>query len=210
MEITNEQTAEIRNYLMSKKLQQDLLVEVEDHFVSQISQFIDNKNICFQEAFLETKILWTGELRMVRADLFSFKKIAAFEKKIVDRRFNLIILKSAAIAICLMPMNIILPGSGVISQLSLLAMVLMILGVSLIKKRIKFSQFLFLNFHPLMLKIFLFSFTLPYLFSPLLMKFFTRAEVSFYFSNFNILGIMALLVQIQLLYFNYNNRKVLL
>ena len=83
--LNNSQLTEIRNFLASKKLQVNLFLEVEDHFVSQISQLMKDKNIGFQEAFLQTKILWIGELRMVRASIFSFQKVTVFEKKMVKK-----------------------------------------------------------------------------------------------------------------------------
>ena len=92
--ITTSQSTEIQHYLASKKLQSDLIVEVQDHFLSQISQLMITKNIGFEEAFLHTKILWMGELRIVKASFLSFKKITVIEKKIVNKRLNRILLNS--------------------------------------------------------------------------------------------------------------------
>ena len=56
--ITEPQLTEIRNYLLSKKLPIDILMEVEDHFISQINNEIDKGNMSFEEAFLKTKNSW--------------------------------------------------------------------------------------------------------------------------------------------------------
>lgn len=49
--MTIEQKNEIRQYLLSKKLPVDLLMEVEDHFISQINEVQAEKNLSFDEAF---------------------------------------------------------------------------------------------------------------------------------------------------------------
>ena len=59
--ITEPQLTEIRNYLLSKKLPIDILMEVEDHFISQINNEIDKGNMSFEEAFLKTKNSWADE-----------------------------------------------------------------------------------------------------------------------------------------------------
>lgn len=208
--INKSQTTEIRNYLASKKLQLDLFLEVEDHFVSQISQLMKDKNIGFEEAFLQTKILWTGELKMVPASIFSFQKVTVFEKKMVNKRLNSILLNSLVAGICLFAINFVLPESGVFIQLFLAISLFLIFGVSLFKKKIKFIQFLFLSFHPMVLKIVILSFILPIFATPIFTAFSIRSEVSFLFSNSILFSSIILLVQIQLLSANFNNKKVLL
>ena len=56
--IIEQQESEIRNYLLSKKLPIDILIEVNDHFVSQISDLQREENLSFEEAFEKTKENW--------------------------------------------------------------------------------------------------------------------------------------------------------
>ena len=45
--MTKEQKNEVRNYFLAKKLPIDLMMEVEDHFVSQINELQFDKNLSF-------------------------------------------------------------------------------------------------------------------------------------------------------------------
>ena len=208
--INKSQTAEIRNYLASKKLQLDLFLEVEDHFVSQISQLMKDKNIGFQEAFLQTKILWTGELRMVRASILSFKRITVIEKKIVDRRLNRILLNSFLIVPFLIWFCVTVPYAVIFIQIILFTILFSIVGLSLIKKKLKFRDYLFLGFHPLILKIILIGYLFSFLLMPFLIANFARIEFNPLFKNGFLTVIIASVSQIQLLYANFNNKKVIL
>ena len=76
------QLTEIRNYLLSKKLPIDILIEVNDHFVSQISDVQKEENLSFDEAFEKTKEYWKEEFRPTNSYLLSFKKIPKIAKKI--------------------------------------------------------------------------------------------------------------------------------
>lgn len=59
--ISPEQHKEIVNYLFSKKLPLDLLVEVEDHMKEQIESLLDDGKT-FEDAFAETKQNWQKDL----------------------------------------------------------------------------------------------------------------------------------------------------
>lgn len=61
--ITEQQESEIRNYLLSKKLPIDILIEVNDHCISQISDMQREENLSFEEAFEKTKLIWDKELK---------------------------------------------------------------------------------------------------------------------------------------------------
>ena len=61
--LSETQLTEIRNYLLSKKLPIDILIEVNDHFVSQISDLQREENLCFEEAFEKTKENWKEEFK---------------------------------------------------------------------------------------------------------------------------------------------------
>ncbi len=80
--MTAEQQTQIREYLLSKNLPIDFLPEIEDHFYSQVSKFMDNQNTSFATAFQQTKLLWAPELKMVRKAWFSFKKVPAMIENI--------------------------------------------------------------------------------------------------------------------------------
>ena len=76
---TDSQLTEIRNYLLSKKLPIDILIEVNDHFISQISDLQREENLGFEEAFEKTKENWKDELKIE----FSF--FGDNESKIIKR-----------------------------------------------------------------------------------------------------------------------------
>ena len=76
---TESQHTEIRNYLLSKKLPIDILIEVNDHFISQISDLQREENLSFEEAFEKTKESWKDELKIE----FSF--FGDNESKIIKR-----------------------------------------------------------------------------------------------------------------------------
>ena len=60
--ITEPQLTKIRNYLLSKKLPIDILIEVNDHFISQILDIQREENLGFEEAFEKVKENWKEEL----------------------------------------------------------------------------------------------------------------------------------------------------
>ena len=62
MMITKSEENQIRDYLLDKKLPIDILLEVNDHFIAQISDLQHTKNIDFKAAFELTKISWKEEL----------------------------------------------------------------------------------------------------------------------------------------------------
>ncbi len=77
--LSETQLTEIRNYLLSKKLPIDILIEVNDHFISQISDLQREENLSFEEAFEKTKESWKDELKIE----FSF--FGDNESKIIKR-----------------------------------------------------------------------------------------------------------------------------
>jgi hypothetical protein len=62
--MTESQLSEIRNYLLSKKLPIDILIEVNDHFISHISDVQREENLSFEEAFEKVKDDWKEELTL--------------------------------------------------------------------------------------------------------------------------------------------------
>ena len=78
--ITEEQLTEIRNYLLEKDLPLNIMMEVYDHFVQQISDFVE-KGSDFNNAFHKTKLLWSEELREVNPWNLSGRKMTQIVKK---------------------------------------------------------------------------------------------------------------------------------
>ena len=62
--MTETQLSEIRNYLLSKKLPIDILIEVNAHFISQITDLQREENLSFEEAFEKVKDDWKEELTL--------------------------------------------------------------------------------------------------------------------------------------------------
>jgi hypothetical protein len=77
--LSDSQLTEIRNYLLSKKLPIDILIEVNDHFVSQINDLQREENLSYEDAFEKTKESWKDELKIE----FSF--FGDNESKIIKR-----------------------------------------------------------------------------------------------------------------------------
>jgi len=77
------QTWQIRNYLLSKNLPIDILIEVEDHFITQIVHILENEEIDFENAFYRVKVLWKKELSFPRYNIqFDLNDTTFFVKKI--------------------------------------------------------------------------------------------------------------------------------
>lgn len=72
--MTAQNLLEIKTFLQKKKLRSGIMMELYDHFAVQISELMKN-GMSFQEAFIKTKLNWESELKMVKADFFSYKKI---------------------------------------------------------------------------------------------------------------------------------------
>ena len=82
--MNESQLTEIRNYLLSKKLPIDILIEVNDHFVSQITDLQREENLSFEEAFEKTKENWKEELNF--NTIYSNNSDVALLKKIKQRQ----------------------------------------------------------------------------------------------------------------------------
>ena len=90
--ITPEQNKEITQYLISKNLPIDLVLEIKDHMIEQIESM---ENVCFEEAFEHVKISWKEELKMV----FSFRlgfihRITQFQNNVGGKINKNFLLKS--------------------------------------------------------------------------------------------------------------------
>jgi len=90
--ITPEQNKEITQYLVSKNLPIDLVLEVKDHMIEQIENM---DNLSFNEAFEQVKISWKEELKMVYSFRHGFiHRITQFQNKIGRKINKNIFLKS--------------------------------------------------------------------------------------------------------------------
>lgn len=75
------QLSEIRNYLLDKKLPIDILIEVQDHFVSQINDLQRDENLNFEEAFQKTKTSWDKELKPYWKGGLSLEDVSDFMRR---------------------------------------------------------------------------------------------------------------------------------
>lgn len=204
--INREQENQVTVYLASKKLSPQMLAEVKDHFILQITDVMDRESINFQEAFLKTKLSWKKELEIVRADLLSFKKIARIEKSVLQMRFRKITM--AATGFTGAGFLLLCISSDLFMMLQVLVLITwfsMILYTSF-RKGFTFTNYATMSFHPLLIRD---------LFFGLAVFCFVRATTSDDWEILdqhltNIFCMYSLAVQLQLLYFNSRKVNVLI
>lgn len=97
--MTIEQKTEIRQYLLSKKLPVDLLMEVEDHFISQINEVRAEKNLSFDEAFNVAIISWYDDLKLSWDGNWSLEDTSVLIKKSMRQKLYPILKKSFVVAV---------------------------------------------------------------------------------------------------------------
>ena len=93
------QLTQIRNYLLEKKLPIDILLEVQDHFVSQINDLQKEENLSFDDALEKTKKSWEIELKPYwngEIDLIDRSKLLRETNKI---NFKVLVKKSLTFSI---------------------------------------------------------------------------------------------------------------
>lgn len=90
--MTNEQKNEVRQYLLSKKLPLDILIEVEDHVINQLEEVLLRNKVSFEDAFMQVKGLWQEDLQTEK--YYNGNEIASFAKKIKDRETSKIFSKA--------------------------------------------------------------------------------------------------------------------
>ncbi|MGE8554552.1 MAG: hypothetical protein ACN6OB_11545 [Chryseobacterium jejuense] len=150
--ITLIQEKEIQQYLLSKKLNPKLFIEIKDHFIQQISSLMEEQKSNFDEAFQDTKLSWKQELEVVNADLFSFRKITKLEKEMLQKRFRNIMLYAAVFTLLLS--KFILTGSEVFmyAEIVLIGALISLLAYNIIFRKMKLYHYVQLSFHPLIIK----------------------------------------------------------
>ncbi len=150
--ISSDQENQITAYLLSRKLSPQIMAEVKDHFIMQITGLTENGDVSFQEAFLAARISWQKELEMVKADFFSFRKIARIEKELLQRRFNKMTL--TAVLVSLIAAGIYLFSGEMYYCFQIFALVLFISIVifGIVSGKIKFIEYQRISFHPLIIR----------------------------------------------------------
>ena len=71
--LTENQLLLIREYLSSRKLSMDILIEVNDHFITQIQHLMSDHGLSFEEAFDQTKSSWLKDLSVVYDVRYGFE-----------------------------------------------------------------------------------------------------------------------------------------
>lgn len=198
------QEHEIKAFLQKKNLSSVISNEIYDHFIVQISELMKN-NLSFQEAFLKTKLDWQNELEMVKANPFSFKKIARIEKTVLQSRFRNIIISSTIFTLLGFAVILFLNDYFYLLQIGMLVTLAGLLFYNFAFKKMKFREYYNLSFHPLILQNILLGLLLI-----LGVGYFTQS-INFWDDEINkVFTVYAIAVQIQLLYFRSKKVNVLL
>lgn len=203
--MTKENLIEIEKYLKGKNLSSAVFAEVYDHFVIQISELVNKQEISFQEAFLQTKVNWQSELKMVKADLFSFKRIAKIEKNILQNRFKKMMIIAFLFSLTLGTLFYFNKNVYLYMQGALITIYLLFLMYHFVFRKMSFSEYRKMSFHPLLLR------------NLLLMLIIISVNTVFFatenlwnFSFYNMAVTFSVVLQIQLLYFRVKKINVLL
>ena len=105
------QLIEIRNYLLAKKLPIDILIEVNDHFVSQILDLQREENLGFEEAFEKTKLSWDKELKPYYKGDWDLQDKSKLLRTLNKNNFYSLAKKSLAYTLSIIALLIILSQS---------------------------------------------------------------------------------------------------
>ena len=79
--MTETQLAKIRNYLLDKKLPIDILMELQDHFVSQINDLIREEDLSFEDAFEKVENNWHDEIKPYWKGGLNLEDVSDFMRK---------------------------------------------------------------------------------------------------------------------------------
>ncbi|WP_265428657.1 hypothetical protein [Chryseobacterium sp. YIM B08800] len=199
------QLIEIEKYLKSKNLSSSVFAEVYDHFVMQISDLMNGNKISFTEAFLQTKINWQSELEMVKADLFSFKRIAKIEKNILQYRFRKMMILSFVFSLIVGAVFYFNEDIYLVVQGTLITIHLLFLMYHFIFRKMSFFEYRKMSFHPLLLR----NILLMLIILTVNTMFFTTKNL-WDFSFHHMAVTFSVTLQIQLLYFRNKKINVLL
>ncbi|WP_027387555.1 hypothetical protein [Chryseobacterium gregarium] len=106
--ISKEQEQQVIDYLILHRLPVDILLEVKDHMIEQLSDIQVQENLSFDKALLKTQKFWADEFKMTSYFIFYTEKIPVMIKKIVKEKYNAIIRKSLWFGILSFAVNLLL------------------------------------------------------------------------------------------------------
>lgn len=106
--ITQTQENSITDYLVSKQLSVDILVEIRDHMINQIMDLELEEKLDFEEAFSKVKESWKGEFVPVNYWMFFSTPIPFIAKKIIREKYNRLMKTSFLAGILAFGINILL------------------------------------------------------------------------------------------------------
>lgn len=203
--ISSDQENQIAAYLLSRKLSPQILMEVKDYFMMQVAGLMEeNDELSFQEAFLATRISWHKELEMVKADLFSFRKIARIEKELLQKRFGKITVTAWVVSLVSGGIYVFSGEAYYYFQIFALIAFVAIVLFGLFSRKIRFSEYQRISFHPLIIR----NIILGMIIFPVGCYF--SGEFEFWKPVFNQLVLLySLMIQVQLLYFRIKKINVL-
>lgn len=145
-----ENLATIRNYLLTKKLPIDILMEVQDHFVSQIEGYQRNQHLSFSEAFAKTEKSWEKELRPYWKGEMNLEDVSDFMRKMtaqINKNNFLFALKWSGIPFFLIYFSaILLPAK--LFGIFVLAVLSILIAYALCHYILNFSDFRLLRKYP--------------------------------------------------------------
>ncbi len=97
--LNKSQKSEIANYLLAKKLPVDIMLEVQDHFISQINSLEKEENLNFEEAFEKVKLSWKKELTLSWKGEMSLMDSTNFMRKMGKQIITTNLLQSLKIVV---------------------------------------------------------------------------------------------------------------
>lgn len=197
------------DFLKSKKLSYPLYKEVLDHFFLDIDQKM-SEGMGFHEAFIQVKLKWHDEFKMVSPDILSFRKVTKIEADAMQSRFRNIIKTSGLFAMVSALFGLIYEPS----QLYILGIIMLFLAALtlslLFRRKISLFHYIQMNFHPLLLRHSVIS-VIIFLCSGIIAEFYYDAGGRDLKNNINLTVIIfSLMTQAQLLWFHRKKINVLL
>ncbi len=197
------------DFLKSKKLSYPLYKEVLDHFFLDIDQKM-SEGMGFHEAFIQVKLKWHDEFKMVSPDVLSFQKVTKIEADAMQSRFRNIIKTSGLFAMVSALFGLIYEPS----QLYILGIIMLFLAALtlslLFRRKISLFHYIQMNFHPLVLIHSVIS-VIIFLCSGIIAEFYFDAGGRDLKNNINLTVIIfSLMTQTQLLWFHRKKINVLL
>jgi hypothetical protein len=105
---SQKQEQAITDYLIFHQLPLDILLEVKDHMLSQVSDIQAEENKSFEEAFHKTQQLWESEFKLTGYSLFYKEQIPVILKKIVKEKYTGIFKNALLLALASFTVNLLL------------------------------------------------------------------------------------------------------